>query len=235
MPTLEVLSAGAAKAVVQALEGRFLARTGTAFRSTFAPAGRIRDRARDDDPFDVIILTGEMIEELASSGHIVAGSVGTIGRVRSGIAVRAGERPPGISNTAALKAALLAAESLFCPDTTVATSGIHFASVLRSLGIADEVAGRVREFPNGASAMEALARSTGTTIGCTQITEIIDSPGTTLVGPLPPEFELVTVYSAAVGARAPLPGPASELVGLLTGPASISLRSTAGFEVEPLS
>jgi molybdate transport system substrate-binding protein len=235
MPNLEVLSAGAAKPVIQALEGRFLARTGTALRSTFAPAGRIRDRASTDEPFDVVVLTGEMIDELLGSGHIVSGSVGTVGRVRSGIAVRAGEPLPDISDSAALKRAFLAAETLFCPDTAVATSGIHFARVLQSLGIADEVAGRVKEFPNGASAMHELAGSTGVAIGCTQITEINDSPGTTLVGPLPPEFELVTLYSAAVGARAKLPGPASELVGLLTGPASISLRSTAGFEVEPVS
>jgi molybdate transport system substrate-binding protein len=79
--------------------------------------------------------------------------------------------------------------------------------------------------------MAALAKAAGARpIGVTQITEILNTPGVTLVGPLPPEFELATVYTAAVCARAAAPEAARHLVALLAGEAQCPLRARAGFE-----
>ena len=58
---------------------------------------------------------------------------------------------------------------------------------------------RLRPYPNGATAMRALAGARRTSpIGCTQVTEILNTPGVALVGPLPKQFELATVYTAGV-------------------------------------
>ena len=47
--------------------------------------------------------------------------------------------------------------------------------------------------------MHELAQAEGTRlIGCTQVTEIKNTPGVTLAGLLPREFELATVYSVGV-------------------------------------
>jgi molybdate transport system substrate-binding protein len=103
--------------------------------------------------------------------------------------------------------------------------------VLRALGIHDAVFSRVRSFENGAVAMSELARSTGPwQMGCTQITEINYTPGVALVGPLPPEFELATVYAAAVAAAAHHPELALRSVELLAGSESLSVREAGGFE-----
>jgi molybdate transport system substrate-binding protein len=81
----------------------------------------------------------------------------------------------------------------------------------------------------GAPAMRELAGiSGGYPIGVTQITEILNTPGVTLVGPLPREFELATVCTAAVGARATAPEAALRLVTRLAGEALRPLRETAG-------
>jgi molybdate transport system substrate-binding protein len=80
--------------------------------------------------------------------------------------------------------------------------------------------------------MRAMAQSSGTApIGCTQITEIKYADGVTLVGPLPKEFELVTVYSVAVCADARQPEVAQRFARLLSGPETVNLRAEAGFEV----
>ena len=39
-------------------------------------------------------------------------------------------------------------------------------------------------------------------VGCTQVTEILDTPGVRWVGALPRGYELATVYTAAVCAQA---------------------------------
>jgi molybdate transport system substrate-binding protein len=69
-------------------------------------------------------------------------------------------------------------------------------------------------------------------IGCTQITEILYTPGIELVGPLPVEFELATVYSAGIAARAAQPDAARRLIELLAGPDSRALRAEGGFEFD---
>jgi molybdate transport system substrate-binding protein len=103
--------------------------------------------------------------------------------------------------------------------------------VLDALGIAAEVAARLRPFPNGAAAMQALARAPDARpIGCTQVTEILNTPGVALVGPLPIEFELATVYTAGVCTRAALPDQARDFAALLGSPAARAVREQAGFE-----
>ena len=84
-------------------------------------------------------------------------------------------RPP-VGDAAGLRAALLAADAIYFPDPKQATAGIHFAGVLERLGIAADVASRLKTFPNGATAMRELAAATtDRPIGCTQVTEIIST------------------------------------------------------------
>ena len=67
-------------------------------------------------------------------------------------------------------------------------------------------------------------------IGCTQVTEILNTPGVTLVAPLPKEFELATVYTAGVCTRAALPDQARRLAALLAGGGVREVRERMGFE-----
>ena len=136
-----------------------------------------------------------------------------------------------IETADALRKSLSAATSLYFPDPDKATAGIHFMKVLEKLDLRDPLAARLKPFPNGATAMAELARATDARpIGCTQVTEIKYTPGVTLVGVLPKAFELVTLYSAAVCARAANPALAERFVELMTGPDAKPLRAAAGFE-----
>ena len=132
----------------------------------------------------------------------------------------------------ALKAALLAAKGIYFPDPVQATAGIHFMNVLKKLGIAQQVAGALRPFPNGATAMKAMAARPVEPglIGCTQVTEILYTPGVQLVSALPKEFELATVYTAAVAAKAEQPQAARMMIELLASPAAAEVRRAGGFE-----
>ena len=100
-----------------------------------------------------------------------------------------------MASEAGLRAALIAADAIHFPDPGKATAGIHFDKVVDRLGIRSDVQARLRTFPNGASAMRALADAGGRAIGCTQATEILATPGVRLVGPLPPGFESTPLNS----------------------------------------
>jgi len=220
---LRILSAGAAQGVVSALA----AEQGIELEAQFGAVGAMQEKFDAGTPCDVVVLTRPQIDALRARGRVTAAA--DLGRVRTGVAVRAGDPSPEIADRAALRAALLAAEEIYHPDAAKATAGIHFVKVLAALGLAESVAARLRPHPNGASAMRALAASgAASAIGCTQITEIRNTPGVALVGPLPREFELATTYSAGLCSAAAAP---RRFFGLLGGTASVPLRSAAGFEI----
>ncbi len=227
---LTILSGGAANGRVAALSPQFKAETGADIDGTFGAVGAMRDKLIGGADADLLILTSALIAELTRSGHVVAGSAADLGTITTGVAVRGGDPLPAIGDADALRAALRGADGIYFPDPRLATAGIHFAKVLERLGIAAEVAPRLRTFPNGQTAMAALAaQAGGRPIGCTQITEILNTQGVTLVGDLPPQFALATVYTLGICTRAQSPDLARRLAALLTGEASRDLRRRLGF------
>jgi molybdate transport system substrate-binding protein len=230
--TLSVLCAGAAKGLVLALEPGFTARTGVAIDATFGAVGALHEKLRAGAPCDVVVLTSALIETLQLEGHVMPGSAVPLGTARTGIAVRAGESLPDIHDASSLRSSLASAPRLFFPDPERSTAGIHFVDVLRRLGIHDQVADRCATFPNGATAMHALAQSREPgEIGCTQVTEITYTPGVVLVGALPAGFDLATVYAAAVCEHARNRHFATRFVEQMGGTESRDLRVRGGFEL----
>jgi molybdate transport system substrate-binding protein len=229
---LAILSGGAAQGLVSALADTLRTRHGIAVDGTFGAVGAMKEKLLAGAPADVVILTRALIDELAANGHVVAHTVSDLGRVRTGVAVKPGRTPVDVGSAAALRALLRAADGIHFPDPQRATAGIHFAKVLDALGIRAEVMDRLHTYPNGGTAMRALAASPHPAgVGVTQITEILHTPGVVLVGPLPPEFELATVYTAAMTTRSTSPSAAHALVALLGGAESVDARRRAGFEI----
>lgn len=243
MPAVRVLSGGAAAAVVREVADRFAAITGCAIEGTFNAVGQMRDELLAGAACDLIILTQPLIAQLVASGHVAAGSERSLGRVSTGLAVRAGTAHPVLDTEDDVRAALRRARAIFVPDLTKSTAGIHFTRLLGRLGLADEVSAALRPYPNGASAMAALAaceedagtlgQGGATLIGCTQVTEINYTPGVELAGVLPPSLALDTDYTLALCTAAAQPAHAQALADLLTGRASEAIRRAGGFVFSP--
>ena len=231
MSTVHLLSGGAAQGLVTRLEARFQQQHQAGIDACFGAVGLMRDKLLSGAPCDLVILTEALVAELTAGAELVQGSARALGAVKTGVAVKNGVLAPAVDSPDALKAALRAARGIYFPDPVKATAGIHVMNVLRQLGLDGELAGRFRVFPNGASAMKAMADSGEPgLIGCTQITEILYTPGVTLVAPLPQAFELATIYTAAVCARAREPQAARALIDLLVSEDAAPLRKACGFE-----
>lgn len=227
---LRIFSGGAAQAVVTGLQPDFESAQGCSLEASFGAVGAMRDKLLAGEACDVLVLSATLIAQLEASGHVAAGSARDLGSVATGVAVRADEPGIDVDTAAALKAALSAAQGFYVPDLHKSTAGIHIARMLAALGIDAALAGRIHEHPNGASAMRGLASSTGPgMLGCTQVTEIMYTPGVRLVGELPAEHALCTVYTAAVCTGAREPELAARLVALLAGAETVELRSRSGF------
>ena len=230
MTVLHLLCAGAAQGLVEALQPRFEADTGASLQARFGAVGAMKEALLAGESCDLLVVTEVMIDALVNDGRLQGGTKAALGGVATGVAVRAGEPLPDVSTGDALAATLRGASALYIPDPQRATAGIHVAGVVRALGLEETLAGRVRSFPNGATAMRALASSTeANEIGCTQASEILRTEGLTLVASLPPPFGLTTVYAAAATAGTQQAELARRLVALLTGPETQAARARAGF------
>lgn len=228
---MHVLSGGAAAAVVKAVQAEYEKATGDTVHGTFSAVGQMRDQLVSGTPCDVAILTQPLIAQLIASGHVVAGSARSLGKVKTGIAVRSGTAHPSVKTRAELHAAMSAAQGIYFPDPDKATAGIHFMNVLKALGLDESLRSKFRPFPNGATAMGEMAKSTESNlIGCTQVTEINYTSGVDLVDVLPHEFELNTDYTLGICTHAQNPKYAELLADLLTGAASAAVRKQGGFE-----
>jgi molybdate transport system substrate-binding protein len=230
MSPLNILSGGAAQGLVGSLAPDFRSQTGFEIAGEFGAVGVMADKLRKGALVDIVILTAALVAKLAEEKLIIATTIADIGRVETALAVRAGEPKAAVKDAADLRRTLLESDAIFVPDTKASTAGIHVANVLQQLGIGDEVADRLRIFPNGAMAMHELAASKAQRpIGCTQSTEIISTEGVTLSGALPPGCELATTYTAGVAAAAVHPQQARDLIALLTGAGQQEQRHRAGF------
>ena len=230
MTSLHLLSGGAAQGLVRQLQAAFEASGSLKLDATFGAVGAMKQRLLDGAPCDVLILTQALIDGLVQSGQVRAGSDRKLGIVKTGIAVKAGTPWPEVDTADRLRQALRKATGIYFPDPQLATAGIHFMKVLNELGIANEVADRLRPFPNGATAMKAMAACDDPqVIGCTQVTEILITDGIDLVADLPPVFELATVYTAAVCTASAHPQAAAQFIKQLVSPDHASLRQQGGF------
>jgi molybdate transport system substrate-binding protein len=230
MNSLNILSGGAAQGLVGSLTPAFKALTGFDIAGEFGAVGIMANKLRAGTPADIVILTAALLAKLAAERLVVGASIADVGLVETALAVRAGDPQAAVRDAQGLRTVLLASDAVYVPDTKTSTAGIHVARVLEQLGIADQIAARLRVFPNGATAMRELAGSDARRpIGCTQSTEIISTKGVVLSGSLPAGYELATMYTAGIASGAAHPNQAQQLIDLLVGAGQQEQRTRAGF------
>lgn len=224
---MNILSAGAAKGLLLAMASR----EQIELKGEFGAVGAIRERLRAGAPCDLIVLTASMIADLVAIGEVDAESVVALGQVYTGVAVLSEAPLACVDDVDSLRRLLSDATKLYFPDPSRATAGIHFMKVLTELGLAESHQHGFATFPNGASAMRAMADAGDAgAVGVTQCPEILYTDGVRYVGALPRPFELATVYSAAVTKRAEPAGEAVRLLRALSASNNAAIRRSAGFE-----
>ncbi len=226
---IKLLTAGAMRAVVVALLPDFEKQTGHKVEIDNATAGTLKKRIEGGEAFDVAIITPAVVDDLAGTGKIVAGSRIDLAKVGMGVAVKEGAAVPDIATVDAFKRLLLDAKSVAYIDPKAGgSSGIYFDKLLDRLGIGDQVRPKAKLKQGGYVA--ELVASGEAEVAIHQISEIVPVKGAVLVGPLPAEVQNFTTYSAGLGAAAKDAGAAKALIQFLSGPASGPVLKTRGMD-----
>ena len=223
---IKVLSAGAIEPGLRAAAAAFKKQPGHDVNITFNTAPQIRKRVGSGDAFDVVIAPPAALDEFA--GKVAADRV-DVGRVGLGVAVRPGAPVPDISSSEALKRSALQAESIVFNR---ASTGIYFENLLKKMGIYEQLEARTTRYADGASVMEHVLKGKGREIGFGPITEILlhREKGLKLVGPLPPEVQNYTSYSAVPMTAAANAELAGVFVRYLGSPEGKALFVAAGVD-----
>lgn len=230
MTILKMLSGGAANGLINAVRERLKASSSCEIEGEFGAVGGMFDRVVAGEYVDVVILSKKLIQELTSLGCLIPESCCDLGKVVTGFAIPTGHIAPTLDTTDAVRVALLNSEAIYTADVNKATAGIHFYGVLTKLGILSSIEKSLRIFPNGQTAMAAMAKNKEpSALGCTQITEILNTPGVNWVAPLPAGLDLTTIYAAGISKRSKNQAQALKLLGLLTSPTTDETRKMVGF------
>jgi molybdate transport system substrate-binding protein len=231
---VKVVSSGGFAAAYKALAPEFERATGNTLVTSWGPSmGNTPDavptRIQRGEPIDVVIMVGYALGDLVNGGKVIADSRVDLARSSIGVAVRAGAPKPDISSVESLRRALLAAESIAYSDSA---SGVYVSTELfKRLGIADQVAGKSRLIP--AEPVGAVVARGEAEIGFQQMSELKPIAGIDLVGPLPPEVQKTTIFSAGIVVGAREPDAARALIDFLASPAAAVVIRESG--LEPMS
>lgn len=178
------------------------------------------------EPVDVLIMASTALDELIEQGKVVRGSRVDLVRSGIGMAVRAGAPKPDIRTVEALIRTLLAAKSI---AYSASASGLYLSTKLfPRLGIADQI--RDKSIRVVSERVGAVVARGDAEIGFQQVSELLPIPGLDYVGPLPPEAQEITVFSAGVAVGAKNPEAARALIEFLASPAVVPAIRKAGLE-----
>jgi len=225
---IKVMSSGGLKAVIMALAGAFEGASGHHLVPVFAPPATVKSRIESGEAVDVAVLAANLIDDLARQGKVRPGTA--LARSRLGLAVRAGAPKPDIGTVAALRRVLLDAATIVVTDPAGGgASGIHFKTMIEELGIAEALRPKLK-LNSGSYNAELVARGEAE-LAIQQISEIVPVEGAELVGPLPADVQLTTVFKAAIGADAAHPEEAKAFIAFLGSPTATAVIEAGGMQM----
>jgi molybdate transport system substrate-binding protein len=228
--SIKVMSAGAVKSMIAALGAEFERDTGEKLDLNFGTAGALRERIKNGEISDLVILSESAVAELAKLGFVVRDSITDLGRTVTGVVVREGAPQPDISTPEAFRQALLNASSVAYTDPKAGGSGgIMFADLLQKLGIAEAINKKALLGKGGYDVATSVAEGRAE-LGTTFMSEVLPVKGARVVGPLPGELHNANTYTGAIHTAASMADGANAFLQKLIEPATRSRWIAAGLE-----
>ena len=176
-------------------------------------------------PADVVILSREGLNELIAANRVAAGTDVDLARTPLGVAVRARTPKPDVSTVETFKQVLLKAKTVAIPGST---SGLWLtADLFPRLGLAKKI--NVKVTPRGTDAA-AMVAAGDADLAVLPISEILHAAGVDFAGAIPPEIQLVQMFSAAVVAGSNEIEGSKRLIECLASTRASEAIRTSGME-----
>ncbi len=183
-------------------------------------------RVADGEAFDFVVLAADAIERLTGGGRVDPRSRTDLARSGVAMAVAAGAPRPRVGSEAEVRDTVLKARSI---GYSSGPSGAHLVRLFERWGIADAIAPRLVQASPGVPVATLVARG-DVELGFQQLSELMHLPGIDVIGALPAEIQVATVFSAAVCTASNGPAAAKAFVSFLASPEADATKRRHGME-----
>lgn len=223
---VKLLSSMATRELLNELAADYERSTGQPVLAEAAGGVDVAKRVRAGESVDVVVLSSTAIDSLIAAGSLLPDS--RVDLVKSGvaIAVREGAARPDVSSEEALKRAVLGARTL---SYSTGPSGVYLEKLFERWGVLQDIRARIVVPPPGVPVGSLVAQGT-VEIGFQQLSELMSLPGITVIGPLPPGIQTITVFSGGVSPGCDRAGMARALLSYMASPAVAAVKARFGME-----
>ncbi|WP_426413904.1 substrate-binding domain-containing protein [Bradyrhizobium ganzhouense] len=226
MEKVRMLSTLGLMGAMRSLSSAFETATGIHVDADFAPTLALLKRLRAGEAADLVILTREGLDEMIGERRVIADSAADLARSFVGLAVRKGAPHPDIANEAALRKALLAAQSV--AYSRLGASGVYFAQLIVRMGIAAEINAKATIVEQGFTAERLVSGEAD--LAVQQISELKQVEGIEVIGPVPHDLQTPAVFSAGRMVDAKQAEAADRLLRYLASPEVVPVLRQSGLE-----
>jgi molybdate transport system substrate-binding protein len=188
------------------------------------PTKLIMESIARGDRADLVIMTNEAVDEMIDKNVLDGDSKVLLADAVLGLAVLKGKPKPDISTADGFRKTLLSAGRVAFSRS--GASGIYFAKLIESLGIADCIRKTAVIVPSGFTADRLVSGEAD--LAVQQLSELMAVTGVDIVDPFPQEYQQVTRFAAACFAGAENPDAAKQLFSLLTSHEAAGAYHAAG-------
>ncbi|MFI1979626.1 substrate-binding domain-containing protein [Streptomyces wedmorensis] len=192
----------------------------------FEAAGGVETarRVREGAEADLLVLADGALSALAKEGHLLPDTVRPLWISQVVAAVPEGAPIPALGSASDLRTALLSARSI---AYSTGPSGTALIDLISRFGLTDTLAGRLVQAPPGVPAGNLLS-SGQADLAFQQHSELMDLPGVAVIGPLPGDTAISSLFSAGVLTSSTQPTRALEVLDLLASDTSTKTARARG-------
>ncbi|HET8926301.1 MAG TPA: substrate-binding domain-containing protein [Microbacterium sp.] len=189
-------------------------------------------RVAAGEPFDLVFLASEALGRLAAAGHVDAATVAPLVLSQVAVAVPSGTdepatRPEGaaFSDAEGVRAALRAASRI---GYSTGPSGTELVRMIDDWGLTAEVGDRLVQARPGIPVARLLADDE-VDLGFQQLSELVGQRGVRILGLLPQDCAIDTVFSGAVATASSDAEGARGILSFLVSDAAAPIKTAHSF------
>jgi len=229
MEAIKVMSGGAPKEIFLKLTPQFERQAGHTVEYVFAVMSALRDRLAAGEKTDVLVMPTNILDGYQQNNTVRAQGRALLGLVSINAIVRTGTPKPDLSTPERVKQAILNSRAITHATPGATPSGTHMGKLMEQLGIAVAMKDRIIHRPALEGGVQLVA-SGQAEIGFYPKSEVVNTAGLALVGPLPAAIQLTTIYGAAVTTASATPDAAAAFITFMSNPAHRAAWIEAGFD-----
>src|SRR4029078_3158994 len=189
----------------------------------------LRDKLAAGEKADVLVMPTNILDGYQNDNVVRPQGRAVLGLVSINAVVRRGTAKPDLSTPEKVKQAMLNSRAITHATPGATPSGTHMGKLVEQLGIADAMKGKIIHRPALEGGVQLVANGEAE-IGFYPKSEVVNTDGLSVVGPLPAAIQLTTIYGATVTAASRASDAAAAFIKFMSDPAHRAAGAHAGFD-----